>query len=89
MRQATEFPLPAPERVEPYLLIFPYATGAFAGPAIKVSIETAAVAMDTTVAIAVKGTLGSRSADRKAADGYACGHESHHDFLHFLLSFLF
>ena len=89
-RQATEFPLPAPEKVETFVLILAVATSAFAGKAIKIAIEAAAAAEDAAHAnVAVKGTFGSGSADCKAADGYACGHESHHDFLHCLLSFLF
>ena len=88
-RQATEFPLPAPERVKPYLLIFVDAACASAVNAIKIAIEAAAAAEDAADTLAVEGAFICGSADCKAADGYACGHESHHDFFHCLLSFLF
>jgi hypothetical protein len=58
--------------------------------AIKIAIEAAATAEYAAhVSVAVKGAFICGSADCKAADSYASGHESHHDFLHCLLSFLF
>ena len=88
-RQATEFPLPAPERVEPYLLIFVDAACASAVDAVEVAVKAGTTAEDAADTLAVEGAFVCGSADCKAADGYACGHESHHDFLHCLLSFLF
>ncbi len=88
-RQATAPPLPASEKVKPFVLIFADATSTSAMEAIKIAAEAAAAAECAAKSMAVKGAFVCGSADCKAADGYAGGYESHHDFLHCLLSFLF
>ena len=88
-RQVTAFSLPAPEWFSALLLILVDAASALALEAIKIATEAGTTAEDAADTLAVEGAFVCGSADCKAADGYACGHESHHDFLHCLLSFLF